>query len=61
MRFYYVYILMSVNEPERHYIGFTTDLKQRLDKHNSGQVPHTSKYSHGNMKLLYLFLQKQKL
>ena len=45
---------MSINEPERHYIGFTTDLKQRLAKHNSGQVPHTSKHTPWKIKFLYL-------
>jgi putative endonuclease len=39
----YVYILES--EAGRHfYTGATDDLKNRLQKHNSGDVPHTSKY-----------------
>ncbi len=42
--FHYVYILSSISNPERHYTGITQDLKSRLIKHNSGQVPHTSKF-----------------
>ena len=39
----YVYILDSQNS--RHfYVGITDDLRERLAKHNAGEVPHTSKY-----------------
>ncbi|NQV42144.1 MAG: GIY-YIG nuclease family protein [Candidatus Marinimicrobia bacterium] len=31
---YYVYILRSQKYPERHYTGFTTDMKKRILKHN---------------------------
>ena len=41
---YYVYLLRSLPSPDRTYIGFTEDLKQRLAAHNSGESPHTSKY-----------------
>jgi predicted GIY-YIG superfamily endonuclease len=41
----YVYILRSIRNPERHYVGATSDLRARLQKHNAGQVPHTSKYA----------------
>ena len=40
--FHYVYILKSDVAPERHYIGMTSDLTQRLAAHNSGKVSHTS-------------------
>jgi predicted GIY-YIG superfamily endonuclease len=42
--FHYVYILKSDVAPERHYIGMTSDLTQRLAAHNSGKVSHTSKF-----------------
>lgn len=38
----YVYLLKSVKDGKR-YIGSTTDLKRRLQQHNSGQV-HSTKY-----------------
>jgi putative endonuclease len=41
----YVYILRSLADPERYYIGATADLRARLKKHNAGEVSHTSKYA----------------
>ena len=41
----YVYILRSIQNPERHYVGVTSDLRARLKKHNSGEGNHTSKYA----------------
>ncbi len=40
----YVYILKSIPEPERFYVGLTDDPRKRLQTHNQGVVPHTSKY-----------------
>ena len=40
----YVYILESIDEPVRHYVGSTDDLRVRLKAHNAGQVYHTSRY-----------------
>ncbi len=42
---FYVYILRSLEQAERHYVGTTGDLRSRLKKHNAGEVPHTSKYA----------------
>ena len=41
---YYVYILQSIEFPEKHYTGFTKDIDSRFLKHNNGEVPHTTKY-----------------
>jgi putative endonuclease len=35
---------VGVTNPAKHYTGFTKDLKSRLEKHNKGQVSHTSKF-----------------
>ena len=40
----YVYILRSLADPDRHYVGTTIDLKARLTAHNAGAVSHTSKF-----------------
>jgi predicted GIY-YIG superfamily endonuclease len=40
----YVYILRSVSQPGQIYVGMTAGLRQRLDYHNSGRCPHTSKF-----------------
>ncbi|MBN2320465.1 MAG: GIY-YIG nuclease family protein [Acidobacteria bacterium] len=41
---YYVYILRSFKFPKQAYIGYTTNLKTRLNHHNHGSSSHTSKY-----------------
>jgi len=51
----YVYILRSRDEPERHYVGVTGDLRARLKKHNAGGVPHTSKYAPWSIKTYLAF------
>ena len=40
--FHYVYILVDEATGTNFYIGCTEDLKSRLEKHNKGNVPHTS-------------------
>lgn len=39
-----VYLIQSTNFPKQRYIGYTSDLKKRLDDHNRGYSFHTSKY-----------------
>ena len=38
--FYYIYILKSLKDNQL-YTGYTSDLKKRLEEHNSGQVNST--------------------
>ncbi|MBE6456556.1 MAG: GIY-YIG nuclease family protein [Alphaproteobacteria bacterium] len=57
---YYVYILQSINNPDSFYIGFTTDLKQRLAEHNSGKSIHTNKYRPWRIKNYFAFGDEQK-
>lgn len=38
---YYVYLLRSVKNPLKTYIGYTTNLNQRLETHNSGGSIYT--------------------
>jgi predicted GIY-YIG superfamily endonuclease len=40
----YVYILRSLGTEEHYYVGLTDDLRERLRKHNAGEVSHTSKF-----------------
>jgi putative endonuclease len=51
----YVYILTSVDFPNRHYTGVTDDLRKRLEKHNRGEVSHTSKYKPWQLKTYIAF------
>jgi len=41
----YVYFLQSITHPDQNYVGLTDDLKARLEVHNSGGSPHTSKHT----------------
>ena len=42
---FYVYLLVSIADPAQRYVGFTTELKQRLKAHNEGASVHTRKYN----------------
>ena len=55
-----MYILQSVNNSDSFYIGFTTDLKQRLEEHNSGKSIHTNKYKPWRIKNYFAFDNEKK-
>lgn len=38
---FYVYLLRSINNSQKTYIGYTTNLEQRLATHNSGGSIYT--------------------
>jgi putative endonuclease len=44
MNLNYVYILRSESYPQRHYVGLTDRLEERLKEHNSGQVRYTKPF-----------------
>jgi len=54
-----VYILRSTENPERHYVGVTSDLRERLQKHNAGDVAHTSKYGRWSIKTYVAFADEK--
>ncbi|VAX29043.1 hypothetical protein MNBD_IGNAVI01-3042 [hydrothermal vent metagenome] len=58
--YYYVYILRSIKYPKETYTGFTTDLRKRLQKHNEGGSPHTSKYKPWEIETAISFTNKEK-
>ncbi|WP_221029471.1 GIY-YIG nuclease family protein [Actomonas aquatica] len=41
---HYVYLTQSVVHPEQRYIGLPDNLKTRLNAHNRGQSPHTTRH-----------------
>jgi putative endonuclease len=55
MGFVYVYILVSLSGPGHFYVGLTDDLKNRLRRHNAGEVPHTSKFRPWRIKTAVAF------
>jgi putative endonuclease len=55
-----VYILESLLEPERFYVGITEDLRFRLKQHNAGEVFHTAKYNPWKLKNYFAFEDHKK-
>jgi putative endonuclease len=56
----YVYILRTVVSPEHHYVGVTDELGTRLQKHNAGDVPHTSKFRPWTVQTYIAFTDKKR-
>lgn len=56
----YVYILRSKDDPERHYVGITADLRSRLQRHNAGDVTHTAKYAPWTIKTYIAFSDEER-
>jgi putative endonuclease len=40
----WVYLIESLSVPGKRYVGLTRNLHSRLDDHNAGKTPYTSKY-----------------
>jgi putative endonuclease len=59
MQFHCVYILQSESATEHFYAGSTEDLCARLQKHNAGEVPHTSKFRPWRIKTAIAFTDRE--
>lgn len=59
MIFFYVYILESEASDKHFYVGFTEDLRERLKKHNTGGVPHTTKHRPWKIRTAVAFSDRQ--
>jgi putative endonuclease len=57
---HYVYLLESVSVRTRRYVGLSTDLKRRLEAHNSGESSHTAKYRPWHLVTYVAFSNKSK-
>jgi predicted GIY-YIG superfamily endonuclease len=55
----YVYILKST-VGAHHYVGMTADLKDRVSRHNAGEVAHTSKYAPWTLSNYFAFRDESK-
>ena len=55
----YVYLLVN-GDGSRRYVGRTADLKDRLARHNCGEVPHTSKYGPWRIEVAIAFADAEK-
>jgi len=58
--FHYVYLLTSDLDSDRHYVGLTDNLENRLAAHNSGKVTHTSKHRPWRFETTVAFRDKSK-
>ena len=56
---YYVYILRSECVTKQTYIGYTSDLRQRLEQHNQGFSKHTAKFRPWELIFYAAFPDKQ--
>ena len=56
--YYFVYILESVSQPDRHYTGFTEDLQDRIEHHNAGAVPSTAPFRPWRLKTFVAFTDR---
>ena len=57
---FYVYILESIRFPKKSYVGFSANLKQRLQAHNKGRSKYTSKYRPWAIRTYVAFSDEQK-
>ena len=57
---YYIYALQSLPFAVKTYIGFTENLGARLEAHNEGKSPHTSKYKPWKVKFYCAFEDREK-
>ena len=55
-----VYIMRSVREPDRQYIGRTADVASRLASHNAGESPQTARQAPWQVVVLVQFLDERR-
>lgn len=55
---YYVYVIQSLKYTTQIYIGYTQDLKKRINHHNSGGSFHTSKFKPWKLLFYLAFTNK---
>jgi len=57
--YYVVYFLESTKYPQRHYIGYTTNLKNRIQYHNKGLVTSTKNFKPWKIIYAEMYLNKK--
>ncbi|MBI2775590.1 GIY-YIG nuclease family protein [Candidatus Dependentiae bacterium] len=57
---YYVYLIRSAQIPEKFYVGYTINLKERLETHNSGGSIHTAQYKPWILIMYLAFVEMKK-
>lgn len=57
---FYVYFIISINFPDKKYIGYTDNLKERLATHNAGGSIYTKVYRPWRLHMVMEFEEKLK-
>jgi predicted GIY-YIG superfamily endonuclease len=57
---YYVYLIRSLKDASKTYIGYTAGLKQRLKTHNSGSSIHTKQFRPWKLVVYVAFDEEEK-
>ena len=60
MTVFTVYIIESVRDPDRYYIGYTRDFPQRLKRHNAAAVPSTAPFRPWRLRSCVTFTDPQR-
>jgi predicted GIY-YIG superfamily endonuclease len=56
----YVYLLQSIDDSTKRYIGLAYDVERRLDEHNSGKSIYTNKHKPWRLVACFGFEDEQK-
>jgi predicted GIY-YIG superfamily endonuclease len=56
---FYAYLLQSEKEPDQRYVGFTTDLKDRLKPTNPAALLTPQNTNHGNWSAIHAFANER--
>jgi predicted GIY-YIG superfamily endonuclease len=56
----FVYVLRSLKDPTRQYVGRTYDVVSRLASHNAGESPKTTKHRPWQVVALVQFLSEER-
>ncbi len=50
-----VYVLTSVDYPDKYYVGYTTDINKRLKAHNNSESGYSKRYAPWNINAQIIF------
>jgi putative endonuclease len=57
---YCVYSIQSEINPDKYYVGLTSDVERRLAEHNTGKSIHTNKFRPWNLVTYTAFVNKSR-